>query len=405
MRRCTQMATIMDQQGTKNVRLSSLHRGALREILVDKMNKPLEKGENSSMQDNSSCSSLPNEKVERRDSEPRRYKIPLKEFQSEPRPSLRRRCTSRDYAPERLFEERYHLPTTEAFPLRSRLRQRKGAARIHDTEQRQALLTAIRKRVTHRPRSEWRPRSRWLIPAEHPFKVLWDIITVILSIANAHAKHASIRDRKFGASPFMWFCDIWFFVDILLNFVTERRTAEGEILRDYRSICARYLTSWFAVDALSLFPWENLYVKPIIDLQNRRGFFRKSFLRSKAVVRVTRHLRGKHFRWFGTVTRHSRQHGVGAKRLLRLIIKYAPKYVLFLRNMKGVVAVRVLRQFHWLRRFYKNMIVEEKGDERTGSITQEDFDDDISSNGSLENSSRVRVVYEDWETMDDGVPL
>jgi hypothetical protein len=357
------------------------------------------------MQDHSSCSSLPNEKVERRDSELKRYKIPLKEFQSEPRPALRRRCTSREYAPERLFEERYQLPTTEAFPLRSGLRQRKGAARIHDTEQRQALLTAIRKRVTHRPRSEWRPRSQWLIPAEHPFKVLWDIITVILSIANAHAKHASIRDRKFGASPFLLFCDIWFFVDILLNFVTERRTAEGEILRDYRSICARYLTSWFAVDALSLFPWEHLYIKPIIDLQNRRGFFRKSFLRSKAVVRVTRHLRGKHFRWFGTVTRHSRQHGVGAKRLLRLIIKYAPKYVLFLRNMKGVVAVRVLRQFHWLRRFYKNMIVEEKGDERTGSITQDDFDDDISSNGSLENSSRVRVVYEDWETMDDGVPL
>jgi hypothetical protein len=260
-----------------------------------------------------------------------------------------------------------------------------------------------------------RLRSRWLIPAESPFKVLWDIITVILSIANAYAKHQSIRDRKYGPAPFMVFCDIWFFVDILLNFVTERRTAEGEILRDHRSICARYLTSWFAVDALSLFPWEALYVKPLIDIQNRRGFFRRSFFRSKAVVRVTRHLRGKHFRWFGTIRRNAKQHGIGAKLLLRLVIKYVPKYVLFFRNMKGVVAVRVLRQVHWVRRFYRNMLVEEKGDGMTGSLTRDDFldEDDLSSTMSGENSRKVFVVgHEEWEQLgweelddDDGVPL
>jgi hypothetical protein len=238
--------------------------------------------------------------------------------------------------------------------------------------------------------------------------VIWDIVTVILSLANAYATHVSIRDRKFGETPLALFCNVWFLVDILLNFVTERKTSEGVILRDYRSIAARYLTSWFAVDALSLFPWETLYVKPIIDLQNRRGFFRRSFFKSKGIVRVTTHLRGKHFRWFGTVARRAKHHGIGASRLLRLIIRYLPKYILFLRNMKGVVAMRVLRQINYVRRFYTNVVVGEKGDAMTVSLTRHDeFEDDLSSIMSFGDSRRVQVVYENWELVDDddGVPM
>lgn len=202
-------------------------------------------------------------------------------------------------------------------------------------------------------------------------------------------------------------------LDILLNFVTERKTANGDILRDYRSIFARYLTSWFAVDILALMPWETLYVKPIIDLQNKRGFLQKYFFRSKAVVRVTRHLRGKHFRWFGTVTRYTKQHGVGATRLLRLIIKYIPKYFMFLKNMKGGIVVRGLRQFQWFRRFYNNILTADgdKQDAMTGSLTKDDVeDDDLSSKHSGQRNPRLQLVYETWELMDDdedddGVPL
>jgi hypothetical protein len=341
--------------------------------------------------------------------------MPRKGCASEPRPRSRRRCISGDHMPWRLHnhddDDATEVAGSSMFP--TGLRFRKGADKKESRFHRATVPADVPAR--RKDLSPQRPRSRWLIPAESSFKVLWDIITVILSIANAYAKHQSIRDRKFDPAPFMVFCDMWFFVDILLNFVTERRTAEGEILRDHRSICARYLTSWFAVDALSLFPWEALYVKPLIDIQNRRGFFQRSFFRSKAVVRVSRHLRGKHFRWFGTITRHTKQHGIGAKRLLRLVIKYVPKYVLFFRNMKGVVAVRVLRQVHWVRRFYRNMLVEEKGDGMTGSLTRDDFldEDDLSSTMSGENSRKVFVVgHEEWEQLgweelddDDGVPL
>jgi hypothetical protein len=200
-----------------------------------------------------------------------------------------------------------------------------------------------------------RTKSKYVIPIEHPFKVVWDVLTVILSITHGYLTHVAIRDREFGVSPFVAFCDTWFLLDILLNFTTERKTNNGEVLSDHRSIIARYLTSWFAVDALSLFPWEVLYMQPLIELQNRRGILQKSFFRSKAVVRVTRHLRGRHLRWFGAIARHTKQHGVGGQRLLRLIIKYIPKYWMFFRNMKGVVAIRLFRFVHWSRRFFMNV--------------------------------------------------
>ena len=313
------------------------------------------------------------------------------------------------------------LMASEHFFAHGDLKRRRNAAQI---EERQGGTKLVRRPGNPSPTNSvgrnrfLRGKSRWVIPVDSTFKVIWDVLTVILSIANSHAMHVSIRERKFGFNTFMLFCNIWFTLDILLNFATERKTPNGEILRDYRSIFARYLTSWFAVDLLALVPWETVYVKPIIDLQNKRGLLEKYFFRSKAVVRVTRHLRGKHFRWFGNVARHTKQHGVGASRLLRLIIKYIPKYFMFLKNMKGGIVVRILRQFQWFRRFYHN-VVNTHGDSQdspTGSLTKDDIeeDDDLSSNhsGQKGKSPRIQLVYETWELMDgedddddDGVPL
>mmetsp|Transcript_43653 Transcript_43653/g.105289 ORF Transcript_43653/g.105289 Transcript_43653/m.105289 type:complete len:382 (+) Transcript_43653:326-1471(+) len=267
-----------------------------------------------------------------------------------------------------------------------------------------------------------RPRSRYVIPSEHPFKIIWDILTVIVAIAHMRKTHEDIRDRQFafGASQFKLFCDAWFFVDILLNFVTERRTAEGEYLRDYRSICARYLTSWFPIDILSLFPWETLYVQPLIEIQNRRGPMQKLFFRSRAVVKVIiNRLRARHFRWFGNVAKHTKQHGVGYTRLFRLLIKYLPKYTLFFRNMKGIMAMRVVRQVRWFGRFFASI---EKSDSSTASLSKEGDGDDISSRHDDDDASTVvstpRMTlnyYSEWEHLsddgysvgasDDGVPL
>lgn len=418
------------QQASPARVIGTLHRGALKEIKVDRLvNKPLLRpaAELAKAQHERLSSSLGDLSSH----------VPAGVIQSEPRRNQRRRCASGEMcAPLKLFEEEESssedyfehrlLDHTEAFSLKSELRRRRKTSPMHGDindaprSEHESLMSSIRQRASPTALRTRAPRSRWVIPMDHWFKTIWDILTVVFSIANAHAMHVSIRERKFGPNAFVMFCNVWFMLDILLNFVTERKTESGEILRDYRSICARYLTSWFVVDALSLMPWETLYVKPIIDLQNRRSFLQKYFFRSRAVVRVTRHLRGRHFRWFGNVAKHTKQHGVGGSRLLHLIIKYVPKYIMFVRNMKGVVAFRVLRQIQWFRRFYRNIIKAdvEKHDAMTGSLTRDEFEesDELSSKQSggseqrrgHEKSPRVQVVYETWELMDDdddGVPL
>ena len=251
-----------------------------------------------------------------------------------------------------------HLPVEEtsetdydaefrAFPPYSRtlnFTQRK------QQQQQQQTKVEAEQETNHPP-----AKPRWLIPAEHPSKVLWDVTTFLLSFANVYVTHTFIRDRKIGNSWFTTFCEAWFMIDILLNFITEYRS-DNYALRDCRSVWARYLTTWFVVDLISLFPGEQVYVKPLFEIQNRRNFFQKNFFRSRAVVRVTRILRGRHLKMFGQAAKHTKHAGVGASRLLRLLIKYIPKYLLFFRNMKGVLAIRTLRQVHWFRKVWRNYI-------------------------------------------------
>jgi hypothetical protein len=177
------------------------------------------------------------------------------------------------------------------------------------------------------------------------------------------------------------------------------------VCRDGKAVWARYLTTWFIVDALSLVPWEQHFVKPIIEMQNRRNLFQKSFFRSKAVLRVTsRIFRGRYVKNISQIVKHSRQY-CGPRKLVQFIIKYVPKYVLFYRNMRCALAVRSLRQIHWIRKVSKNTwlffkppkeeeldeeyIEEEDEDEYIGDDSFEDvgdFDDD-SDGTEYEDSS------------------
>ena len=272
-----------------------------------------------------------------------------------------------------------------------------------------ALSPKARRRDPDTPRRRRLRRTRWLIRADHPIKILWDLLTLLLSIMYIYVTHTSIRDRSVRQSNFGRILDVWFLVDIFLNFVTEYRTDQGLVLHTQKAVWARYLTTWFVVDALSLIPWEMLYVKPVIEMQNKRHFLKKYFFRTKAVIRVTRVLRGRHFRLFGKVAKHTRHAGVGANRLLRLLIKYVPKYLLFYRNMRGVLAVRVLRQVHWMRKFMRNFVSKKrvvKRDDATDSLTLEEMDDDFYWEGEEEeeDSGIVEIQY-DEQTIDDDIGL
>jgi hypothetical protein len=212
--------------------------------------------------------------------------------------------------------------------------------------------------------------SKWLIPVDHPLKLAWDFFTILVSILGAYHAHTSIRDRSFGPSWTLVFCETVFFLDILLNFVTQTKTHDGVILKSLTQVWARYLTSWVVVDVISLLPWERIYLQPVIEVQKRRNFFKRSFFRTKAVVRVTRIVRGRHVRSLRRLAKTTAKVGVGITRLIRLLIKYVPKYIFFWKRMKGIVLVRLLRNFHTVRKFCKTLLgFKKRGDEDTTALS------------------------------------
>eukprot|EP00956_Cyclotella_meneghiniana_P005866 scaffold7697_cov76-Cyclotella_meneghiniana.AAC.1 len=212
-----------------------------------------------------------------------------------------------------------------------------------------------RRRQRREQRAREPPASWWIIiPADHPYKIIWDVLTMVWALLGAYRTHLRIRDRVFDQSPLILITEVWFTLDILLNFVTEHKTTKGQVIRDGKTVWARYLTTWFVIDLLSLIPWERIYVRPVVEKIKRRNFFQKTFFRSKAVVRVSRVLRGRHIKLMGRV---SKQTGTPFRRFVRLLIKYVPRYMVFVRHMKGALFVRGLRFVHWLHNMYKKIWV------------------------------------------------
>ena len=290
------------------------------------------------------------------------------------------------------------------------------------------------------------------IPAEHPLKITWDVLTILLSLTvGVYTTHAAIRDRcflhnynlhfnigsgshdleehcsstaqnrfdldnvmharwiptvevfghKFNA--FAVFIEVWFFVDIILNFFTQHKVGDtGVVLTKGREVKLRYLKTWFVVDALSLVPWERVLIQPVIDLQNRRNWFQKTFFRSRAVVRVTpkvmRNLRKTNILMFGRV---ARQTGWGQAGLVKKMIRYMPRYLMFYRNMKGALAVRTLRQVHWFRKIFKLWWAIPMEEELSDSVSLQNHDrkmflysytSSIHDSGALDESIEVVLV-------------
>lgn len=149
---------------------------------------------------------------------------------------------------------------------------------------------ARRKEVKERRKQErMEQKSRIIvIPSNHKLKIMWDMATIALTFVSAYVGHIYIRDRStYEYDWFVIFTNLWFFVDLLLNFFTEHRTSDGKVMKTGREVWGRYLTTWFAIDALSLFPWERMFLRPVIQKIKRRNIAVKWFFRSRAVVKVT----------------------------------------------------------------------------------------------------------------------
>ena len=293
-----------------------------------------------------------------------------------------------------------HLPPLLT-PVRNLLAaQSRRASNAYRVNSQRIKIKLRERREKRRQRREMMakipPRSWWIIiPADHPYKITWDVLTMIWALLGAYRTHLRIRDRVFDQSPLILLTEVWFTLDILLNFVTEHKTSKGKVIRDGKTVWARYLTTWFVIDLLSLIPWERIYVRPVVEKIKKRNFFQKTFFRSKAVVRVSRVLRGRHVKLIGQV---SKQTGTPLRRFVALLIKYVPKYLLFFRHMKGALFVRLLRFVHWLHNMYKKIWVSAQNAGRSARKT-------MSFRGNTRHPifelNPYRVDHEDVKDEDD----
>lgn len=326
-----------------------------------------------------------------------------------------------DFAPTRRLSTkekirmRVSIPPSlvRTFPVRrlitKKSKQAHALIRRHNTTfqkhvQRFSSEARQKKKATKKHEQAQKKKSRIIfIPSNHPFKILWDVFTVLLTFISAYTTHTSIRDRRYEFTTFAIFTEAWFVLDILLNFFTAHQHSDGTMICNGSAVWARYLTTWFPIDVLALVPWEGMFLTPIIERQNRRNIITKWFFRSKATVKVTRILRGRHFKIFGRVVNNTKKIGVGGRRLLTLIIKYLPKYILFYRNMKAVLVLKVLRQIHFGRKVARSMTkTSHENDEDEGRIS--DGDDDLQPDEHPDDAMGCAILENDDTSYMNNMP-
>jgi hypothetical protein len=242
-----------------------------------------------------------------------------------------------------------------------------------------------------------------LIPATHAFKLTWDIITFALSLWNAYLTHVAIRDRSFDYNRTRFVTEVWFAIDILLNFITERRV-HGTTLTTFQSVSAYYLTTWFVIDVLSLLPGELLFVSPVIQRLQKRKRITVWWNRIKLIGRWTRKLiRDPHVRHASVL--YTRRKGVrAASKMVRLLTFYIPKYFMFIRNMKAVIGFRILRQVRLVRHmFVRRDVTTTTTDGRTllKQHQQQQWQDDSHDDDDGDDNNDDLSLYDDD---DDGSP-
>eukprot|EP01052_Picozoa_sp_SAG31_P014995 SAG31_NODE_950_length_10811_cov_4.497760_5_plen_735_part_00 len=101
--------------------------------------------------------------------------------------------------------------------------------------------------------------SMRMLSPEAPFRSRWDLAQVIILSYIA----AAVPFRLGFAAPVnLWtpaffvdlFVDIYFIVDLCLNFKTAIRTGDGELIYRPKVVARMYLSSWFPIDFVSCLP-------------------------------------------------------------------------------------------------------------------------------------------------------
>jgi hypothetical protein len=108
-------------------------------------------------------------------------------------------------------------------------------------------------------------RMRLVLP-HAPWKVAWDWVVIALVLYNAYMVPFDIAFGICGGGGLLALdiiVDLFFIADLFLNLRTTFVDHGGMLVLDYARVRRHYLTSWFAVDFLSAFPFEYIFLAAI----------------------------------------------------------------------------------------------------------------------------------------------
>jgi len=102
----------------------------------------------------------------------------------------------------------------------------------------------------------------YLIHPDSRYRLWWDMITAFYVIYLVWLVPFSIGFDYWYPSPGIatvnTIIDIWFIVDVILNFRTGY-VDHGVMVLDSKRIMRNYLQSYFLIDFMASFPWETVF--------------------------------------------------------------------------------------------------------------------------------------------------
>ena len=103
---------------------------------------------------------------------------------------------------------------------------------------------------------------KWIMHPYSKFRFVWDILTVSIIISTLVTIPLEFslfnNTSKPGFVYFKAFTDVWFMLDIMLQFCTGviAKNDRGFVCMDPAEIRAAYLKSWFVLDLLATVPFD-----------------------------------------------------------------------------------------------------------------------------------------------------
>lgn len=99
-----------------------------------------------------------------------------------------------------------------------------------------------------------------MISPNSPFRQRWDVFQAFLLLYVAVSVPYRICFDDTAPVLGFWFfvdavLDIYFVVDVFLNFRTAIVTRDGEVVYEHKAVALRYLRSWFPIDFISCLPF------------------------------------------------------------------------------------------------------------------------------------------------------